>query len=165
MTAKTLLLAAALAISSTAALADDYKAGSIVIGHPWSRATPRGARVGAGYFTLTNTGSTPDRLVAATVAAAGHVELHEMATVDGVMRMRPVKDGIVIEPGKTVQLASGTFHLMMMDLKQQLQQGQHIKGTLKFEKAGPVDIEYEVEGIGGAPHAAPSGNSMQMNMH
>jgi copper(I)-binding protein len=53
---------------------------------------------------------------------------------------------------------------MMVGLKQQLQQGQRIKGTLIFEKAGPVDIEYQVEGIGGAPGAAPANNQMH-NMH
>jgi copper(I)-binding protein len=64
--------------------------------------------------------------------------------------MRPLKDGIELKPGQTVELKSGSYHLMMLDLKQQLQQGQHIKGTLTFEKAGPVDIEFVVEGIGGA---------------
>ena len=83
---------------------------------------------------------------------------------DGVMRMRPLKDGIEIKPGQTVELKSGSFHLMMVGLKQQLQQGQRIKGTLIFEKAGPVDVEYQVEGIGGAPGAAPANNQMH-NMH
>ena len=69
---------------------------------------------------------------------------------DGVMRMRPLKDGLELKPGETVELKSSSFHLMMVGLKQQLQQGQRIKGTLIFEKAGPVDVEYVVEGIGGA---------------
>jgi len=158
MNAKSLLLAAALALTASTGFAHDYKAGAITINHPWARATPRGASVGAGYFTLTNSGPAPDRLVGATVAAADHVELHEMKMVDGIMRMRPVKDGIALEPGQTVEFKSGSFHLMMIDLKQPLQQGQRVKGTLTFEKAGSVDIEFAVEGIGGPARAAPATN-------
>lgn len=162
MTRKIALVAAALLLSTPAALAHDYQAGAIAIDHVWARATPGGAKVAAGYFTLTNTGTAPDRLIAATAAAAGRVDLHEMSLVDGVMRMRPVKDGIELQPGQTVVLESSSFHVMMLDLKQPLKQGQRIKGTLTFEKAGPVDIEYAVEGIGGAPRAAPAAGPMHM---
>jgi copper(I)-binding protein len=154
MPRKSLLVAAALALAASAALAHDYKAGAIVIDHPWARATPHGASVGAGYFSLTNTGTTADRLIAATAAVADHVELHRMSMVDGVMRMRPVKDGIELAPGQRIEFKSNAFHLMMVDLKEPLQQGQRIKGTLTFEKAGTVDIEFAVEGIGGPPRAA-----------
>jgi copper(I)-binding protein len=164
MSLKAALIAAAMALAAPAALAHDYKAGAIEIGHPWARATLRGASVAAGYIKLSNTGSTPDRLVGGTSEAAGRVEIHEMTMTDGVMQMRPLKDGIELKPGQTVELKSGSFHLMMVGLKQQLQQGQRIKGTLIFEKAGPVDIEYQVEGIGGAPGAAPADNQMH-NMH
>jgi periplasmic copper chaperone A len=156
MNAKSLLLAAALVLAASGAPAHDYKAGAITINHPWARATPQGASVGAGYLTLANTGTTPDRLVGATAAAADHVELHEMTMVDGIMRMRPVKNGIELKPGQTVEFKSGAFHLMLIDLKQPLQQGQRVKGTLTFEKAGAVDIEFAVEGIGGPARAAPA---------
>jgi copper(I)-binding protein len=156
MNAKSLLVAAALALAACTAAAHDYKAGAISIDHPWARATPRGASVGAGYLSLTNTGATPDRLIGVTAAAADHVELHEMKMIDGVMRMRPVKDGIALEPGQTVEFKSGAFHLMMVDLKQPLQQGERVKGTLTFEKAGTVDIEFAVEGIGGPARPAPA---------
>ncbi len=154
--AKSLLLAAALALAASTTLAHDYKAGTITINHPWTRATPQGASVGAGYFSLTNTGTTPDRLLAATAAAAEQVELHQMSMVDGVMRMRPVKDGILLAPGQTVEFKSNAFHLMMIDLKQPLQQGQRIKGTLTFEKVGTVEIEFVVEGIGGPARQVPA---------
>jgi len=148
--------AAAIALAASAALAHDYKAGAITINHPWARATPSGAKVGAGYFTLTNTGTAPDRLIGATAAAADHVEVHEMSMADGVMKMRPVKDGVELKPGQTVEFKSNAFHLMLVDLKQPLQQGQRVKGTLTFEKAGTVDIEFVVEGIGGPARAAPA---------
>jgi len=133
------------------AQAHDFKAGAIEIGHAWARATPRGASVAAGYLKLSNTGTTPDRLIGASAAVSDRVEVHEMATVEGVLKMRPVKDGLEIKTGQSVELKPGGLHLMMFDLKQQLQQGQRVKGTLVFEKAGKVDIEFAVEGIGGAP--------------
>jgi copper(I)-binding protein len=163
MSSKILSVAAALALACSVALAHDYKAAAITIDHPWTRATPRGASVATGYFTLVNTGTTPDRLIGATADAAGRVELHEMSMTDGVMRMRPVKDGIELKPGQTVEFKPSSFHLMMLDLKQQLQQGQRVKGTLTFEKAGTVDVEFAVEGIGGPARAAPAGD--HMNMH
>jgi copper(I)-binding protein len=163
MTPKAALVAAALLLCAPAALAHDYEAGAIAIDHVWARATPGGAKVAAGYFTLTNTGTTPDRLIAATSAVAGRVELHDMSVVDGVMRMRPVKDGIELKPGQTVEFESSSFHVMMLDLKAPLKQGERIKGTLTFEKAGPVEVEFAVEGIGGPPRAAPAAGPMRMH--
>ena len=161
----TLLLAAALALAAPAALAHDYKAGAIVINHPWTRATPPGAKVASGYFKLTNTGAAPDRLVAVTAAPAGRVEIHEMSNDNGVMRMRPLKNGIAVAPGATVELKPESFHLMMLDLKQPLVKGERVKGTLTFEKAGPVEVEFLVEALGGPPPAAGATHMDHMKMH
>ena len=164
LTAPTLLIIAALA--APAAPAADYKAGAIVISNPWARATPSGATAGAGYFTVTNTGTTPDRLVAATSEAASNADIHEITMTNGVMQMRPLKGGLELKPGETVQLKPGGEHVMMTGLKQPFKKGDHIKGTLTFEKAGKVDIEYDVQAVGApAPTTAPAstpGNTMQM---
>lgn len=71
-----------------------------------------------------------------------------MAMENGVAKMRPVEGGLEIKPGETVQLKPGSFHVMLMGLKQPLEKGQKIKGTLQFEKAGKVEIEYTVEALG-----------------
>lgn len=160
MTKLVLALALTVAVAGAAA-AHDFKAGSIEIGHPWSRATPQGATVGAGYLVLTNRGSTADRLVGSSFAGASSVELHEMSMDNGVMRMRAVNGGLEIKPGATVELKPSGLHMMFLGLKQRLQQGERIKGTLVFEKAGTVDVEFTVEGMGGpaAPAAQQSGHS------
>jgi len=163
LAAAALLVAATLALAASAALANDYKAGAIVISNPWARATPNGASAGAGYFKVTNTGTTPDRLLAATAEAASNADIHEMTMVNGVMQMRPLKDGLELKPGETVELKPGGEHVMMTGLKQPLKMGQHIKGTLTFETAGKVDIEYDVQGIGGPAPASAPGNTMQMH--
>ena len=121
----------------------------LTIEQPWSRATPAGAKVGGGYLRVTNAGKEADRLVGGTFPLAGKVELHEMSMADNVMRMKQVPDGLEIKPGETVELKPGGYHLMFMDLRDGLKDGQSIKGTLVFEKAGSVEVEYVVRSMSG----------------
>jgi periplasmic copper chaperone A len=148
---KSVLLAAILAFAATAASAHEYKAGSLQIQHPWSRATPKGATVAGGYMKIVNTGSTPDRLIGGSTEAAPKFEIHEMSMQGGVMKMRMLPKGLEIKPGQTVELKPGGYHLMFVGISAPLQQGKPVKGTLEFEKAGKIEVEYAVEAIGGAP--------------
>ena len=85
------VFAAALALFSAQGVrADDVKIGALEIDDPFTRATPAGAKVGAGYMVVKNAGAAADRLVSATADVAGRVEIHEMAMKDGVMIMRPL---------------------------------------------------------------------------
>jgi copper(I)-binding protein len=151
-------------VATAPARADEVKAGDLVISQAWSRATPKGAKTGGGYLTIENKGSAPDRLVGGSTDVAGSVQMHEMSTEGGVMKMRPVENGLTIEPGKTVKLAPGGYHLMMMDLKQPLKRGDKVPVTLEFEKAGKVTISLDVEGVGAQGPAGGSsiGGKMQM---
>ena len=133
--------------ASHGVLAHEFKAGEIVIGHPWSRATPDGAQVAGGYATFRNEGSTSDRLVSVTSAISAKGEIHEMAVTDGVMTMRPLPDGIEIPAGETVELKPGGLHLMFMGLSERPVEGTRFKGTMTFEKAGTVDVEFAVEAV------------------
>jgi periplasmic copper chaperone A len=145
------------------ARADDVRAGDLVISQGWSRATPGGAKVGGGYVTIENKGSAPDRLIAVSGDVAGRIEIHEMAVTNGVMTMRPLENGLAIAPGKTVKFAPGGFHLMMMDLKNPLKQGDKVSVTLEFEKAGKVSASLDVLGVG-APGPGPQGGG-KTEMH
>lgn len=154
--ARTILaaLAAALAIGGLpAAQAQTFKAGDIEVTRPWSRATPHGAKIGAGYLVLTNRGNAPDRLLSVTTTAAGKVELHEMSMQNGVMRMRQLGGGIALPPGRTVTFAPGGLHMMFMELAAPLKQGQQFTARLVFEKAGPTEVTFDVRAIGGGGHA------------
>jgi periplasmic copper chaperone A len=124
------------------------KVGALTIEAPWTRATPQGARVAGGYMRISNTGSQPDRLTGGSFPLAGRFEVHEMAMNNGVMTMRELAKGLEIAPGQTVELRPGGFHLMFMDLREPVREGRTIKGTLVFEKAGTVDVEYHVAPIG-----------------
>ena len=159
------LFAAALVLTAAQAqdTSADYKLGSLQISQPWSRATPKGATVAGAYLKITNNGTTPDRLVGGSSPVAGRFEVHEMTMDNGVMKMRPLKGGLEIKPGQSVELKPGSYHIMLLDLKQPLQKGEHVKGTLTFEKAGSVDVDYMVVGVGetaGTASSAPPGHDM-----
>ena len=141
------LAAAALLLSAGFATAHEFKAGPLKIGHPWSRATPAGAKVGGGYLSIENTGTVADRLVSVSVPFAARAEVHEMAVKDGIMTIRPLDNGVDVPAGAKVEFKPGGYHIMFMDLKQQLKQGEMMKGTLTFEKAGTVDVEFKVDSI------------------
>src|SRR5579864_3454402 len=95
------------ALIAAPASADEVKAGDLVITQAWSRATPGGAKVGGGYLTIENKGTTPDRLLGGSSEVSAKVQVHLMSMNNGVMTMRPVDGGLVIEPGKTVKLTPG----------------------------------------------------------
>jgi periplasmic copper chaperone A len=141
------------------ASAHDYSAGDLKISHPWARMTVPGAKVGAGYLKVANTGAAPDRLVSVETPAADRVEIHESLEENGVARMRPLKDGVALAAGADAELKPGGMHLMLMGLKQQLVAGQKVPATLVFEQAGRLDVELSVEDMsfGGAAAVKESG--------
>lgn len=140
----------------------EIKAGDLMITQAWSRATPGGAKIGGGYLTIENKGAVADRLIGGSGDIAARVEVHEMSMKDGVMTMRPLDKGLAIEPGKTVKLAPGGYHLMLMDLKGPLKQGDKVPVTLEFEKAGKVKLSFDVQAVGAqAPAGADGGHEMK----
>src|SRR6185312_6384035 len=120
----------------TSAVGFAANAADVQVDKAWSRATAKGAAVGAGYMTITNKGASADRLVSASSPAAGKVEVHTMAMNNGVMTMRPATGGVSVDAGKSVSLSPGGLHLMLMQLKAPLKQGDKVPVTLQFEKAG-----------------------------
>jgi periplasmic copper chaperone A len=127
------------------AMAHDFKIGALKIDHPWSRATPKGAKVAGGFMSITNTGTIPDRLIGGSAEFSALFEVHEMRMEGGVMKMRALEKGLEIKPGETVKLQPGGYHVMFMDLKGELNEGSTVKGTLIFEKAGKIEVEYKIE--------------------
>ncbi len=162
MTRRLFLYAATLILMPTIAAAHDYRAGSIFITHPWARATPKGAQVGGGYMKITNQGTTPDRLIGGSLSTARQAGIHEMRMEGSVMKMRMLNQGLDLKPGATIELVPGSLHMMFEGLQAPLVEGHRVKGTLVFEKAGTVEIEYAVEGMG-AGSAAPEGPNSQHN--
>ena len=155
------LFAASIVASLTLpAQAKDVTVGSLKISAPWARATPKGASIGGGYMTVTNTGATPDRLVGGSTDISKSFEVHEMSMDNGVMKMRMLAKGLEIKPGQTVTFKPGSYHVMFIGLKHQLVQGHHFKATLQFEKAGKVNVDFVVGGIGAQSIGPAAGHAM-----
>ena len=127
--------------------ANEYKIGDITIEQPVARATVPGQKVGGGYAALINAGSIDDKLVDVSADFAGMVEVHEMKLVDDVMRMNALPDGLPVPAGETVKLIPGGYHIMFMQLKEPLAEGEKRKVKLTFEKAGEVEVEFQVKSI------------------
>lgn len=154
------LVSAVMLVAGTFAAQADMKhtspmAGDIHIENAWTRATPNGAPAGGAFVTLTNNGKMADRLIGASSDVAKVVEVHEMSMDNGVMKMAHLKDGLVIEPGATVELKPGSFHLMMIGLHKAIAKGDMVKITLEFEHAGQVEVMFPAAQLGapGMDHA------------
>ena len=135
----------ALALSATLALAHGYKLGSLEIKHPWVKATVAGQPVGGGFMKIVNTGTEPDRLLKITSDVSDTIQLHDMKVENGVMKMGEIPGGLEIAPGATVELKPGSLHVMFMGIKAPFKQGETVKATLTFEKAGSIDVEFKVD--------------------
>ncbi len=149
--------------AASAANAHDYHLGSLHIVHPWSREVPKGAKIAAGYLTIENNGTTPDRLVGGSAEIAGRFQIHEMKTENGVMKMRELDKGVEIAPGQTIKFEPNGYHLMLLDLKNAPVEGKSFMGTLVFERAGKVDVKFVVSPIGGKSGESSHAGDEKMN--
>jgi periplasmic copper chaperone A len=154
-----LALALALTGAAAPALAQEFKAGDITIDKAWARATPKGSDVGAGYMVVHNNGATPDTLTGGTADFAS-VEIHEMTKENGVMKMEEMKNGLNIPAHGTIRLAPGGYHVMFTHLTKPLVKGEKVTATLTFEHAGPVAVQFPVQGVGAAGAAPTKGGAM-----
>lgn len=135
------------------AMAETVAVGDLIIKNPWIRQAPPGAKVVGGYALITNNGTVADRLLGGTADFARHIEVHEMRMTDGIMKMRPLAEGLTISPGETVELRPGSFHLMFMGATSP-KAGETVAVTLRFARAGNVTVNLPVAPIGAseAPH-------------
>lgn len=130
---------------------------NLIVHDAWARATPPSMRNGAVYLTIVNRGRSRDRLLSASTGLASRTVLHRTKMDDeGVMRMRHV-DGIDIPAGKSVRIAPGGYHVMLMGLHRPLVKGQSFPLTLRFERAGALQVTVNVVGIRDMHHGGDHG--------
>lgn len=163
----TLATLAFLVAAASSAFAQATGTSAIKVGQPWARATPAGARTGAVYLTLDNKSDAADRLTGAMSDVAATLQIHEMTVVNGVMQMRELSAGLPIPAGGTVALKPGSYHVMLIGLKQPLTAGETFPLTLKFEKAGNISITVPVKAADATrdtTHDSKSGGMGSMEM-
>lgn len=127
---------------------ETFAVGDLSLAGAFTRATLPNAPVGGGFLTIVNNGAEADRLIAAASPVAQMVQLHEMRMEGDMMKMAEKEGGIEIPAGETVTLAPGGLHIMFMGLQQSFVEGGTVPVTLTFEKAGTVEIELQVMGVG-----------------
>jgi copper(I)-binding protein len=140
-----LAVAAALAMGllATPVLA---QAPTVQVKDAWARATASTAKVGGVFMTLTATGA-PDKVVSASSPVSETVELHETVADGAVMRMRPVV-ALEVAPGTPTVLKPGSYHVMLIGLKKQLNRGDTFPVTLTFENSPPITVTVSVQAAG-----------------
>lgn len=124
----------------------------VTVAHPWVRATPGGVKVGGAFLEVKTDAKTSDRLLSVSSPVAGRAEMHTTIAKGDVMTMRQLEH-IDLNAGESRVFKPGGDHIMLLDLKQPLKEGDLVKLTLTFEKAGPIEVEATVEPIGATgPH-------------
>ncbi len=145
-----------------------FRAGNMVVETPWLQATEPGAQAAGGYMKIRNMGKEPDRLIGGTLDGAHGFALRETIVADNATSMRALANGIAIEPGITVELEPGGYQVTVSDLRRGYAQGETVKGTLIFEKAGTLGIEYAVPlepATAHAPNVGSPGASFELTDH
>lgn len=141
---------AALAIAATAHA-------QVTVKDPWVRATVPQQKATGAFMQLT--AAQDSRLMAASSPVAGVVEIHEMFMDNNVMKMREVTGGLVLPSGKTIELKPGGYHVMLMDLKGQVKDGELVPMRLVFEgkdgKKQTVDVKAAARPMNTAAKADP----------
>jgi copper(I)-binding protein len=118
--------------------------GDLTFENAWARASIlKAQKNGVAYFVVKNNGTISDTIVGAATPAAHVVEVHEMVNTDAGMQMREVEKAEV-GPGGQLALVPGGLHLMLIDLKQPLVDGETLPLTLTFEKAGKVELKLPI---------------------
>ncbi len=146
-----LVLVLALTMMATLAACSGSQGPKIEIKDPWARPSPKMATSGAAYMIIENKGNEDDALIGVDGDVSDAIEIHEM-TVDenNVMHMKPVEGQRLVIPAKgKVELKPGGYHIMLIGLKHQLQEGETIDLTLKFEKSGEIKVQAPVRLKGG----------------
>lgn len=128
--------------------ASSIAADSLIVSEVWARATPPSAEVGAAYFTLENLAGTADMLISVASPVSSRTEMHTHSMQDGMMMMMQL-ESVEIPAGGVVEFKPGGNHIMFIGLERPLVEGERFPLTLKFERAGLVELIVEVRGLGG----------------
>jgi hypothetical protein len=145
---KPVLLALALTLASTASHAHGFKAGDLKINHPYATPSLSGSMTGAMYIrSIHNTGKQADQLISARTPVAERVELHQMQMDNNVMKMRAVP-AIDLPAQAELRMMHGSadgYHLMLINLKQPLKDGDRFSVWLQFKNSGEREVTVHVQ--------------------
>jgi periplasmic copper chaperone A len=125
------------------ALAHEYRAGGMLVVHPWLAATDATATEAAAFLTLKNQGSEPDRLVSVFVPGAASFKFEATETGEP-LKGEPAK-ALAVQPAGKIKLKPGTGYILLQGIKGPVREGHMIEGTVTFEKAGTIPVGFWVQ--------------------
>ncbi|WP_159104381.1 copper chaperone PCu(A)C [Sneathiella glossodoripedis] len=165
MVAMALVVCASLAAFPVAAVKAAGSHAVISVENAWARASK--VKVAGAFMTLNNKSTSDDILLSASSDVAKRVEIHTTKTVDGVMKMIEMEEGVVVPASGSLVLKPGSYHVMLMGLKHPLKEGDTFAIRLKFKHADEVEALVTVMAAGameGMKHEHGS-HSMQHKKH
>ena len=126
----------------------EFESKYVLIDHPWIKEVNEGSTVGAGYFKITNKREDAAiKLLGAKSSLARKIEIHEMIMIDEVMKMRPLKSGLLLQQGESIALKPMGKHLMFIGVKNYPKRGEMVEVELLFEKIPSLIVKFKVDSL------------------
>ena len=124
------------------AQAHKYEAENMLVDHPWMKAFNNN---GAGYFKINNTGNTDIHLLEVVSDSVDNIELHTIIMEEDVAKMRPIKGGVIIKVGESMEFKPMGNHLMFFGINQELGEVELMEAIFKFKNSKDLLVKFKME--------------------
>ena len=124
------------------AQAHKYEAENMLVDHPWMKVFNNN---GAGYFKIKNIGNTDIHLLEVVSDSVDNIELHTIIMEEDVAKMRPIKGGVIIKVGESMEFKPMGNHLMFFGINKELGEGELMEANFKFKNSKDLLVKFKME--------------------
>ena len=124
------------------AQAHKYEAENMLVDHPWMKVFNNN---GAGYFKIKNIGTNDIHLLEVVSDSVDNIELHTIIMEEDVAKMRPIKGGVIIKIGESIEFKPMGNHLMFFGINQELGEGELMEAIFKFKNSKDLLVKFKME--------------------
>lgn len=132
---------------SGTAQAESKVAPTLKVADAYIRTMPPGRTTTAGFLTISNNGQTDCLMLTAESSVSDRVEFHEHQHMDGMMRMRPLPDGVIVPAGQTVMFQPGGLHIMLFNVAADIDVGGVTQLQFNTDHCGTVKFTTEIRSL------------------
>ena len=122
--------------------AHKFEAENMIIDHPWMKVFNNN---GAGYFKIKNIGQTDIELLEVVSESVNNIEMHTIIMEEGVSKMRPIKGGVIVKAGESLEFKPMGYHLMFFDINEKLIEGELMNAHFRFKNSKDLLVKFKVE--------------------